>query len=165
MHKSWQTPWVGTLVTTGLSILVIASTFIGSVNDIFGKLILEIGVLVAFYYGITGISCAWAFRKVLLTSVSLFFLAGLLPLIGGVFLFWIGYEVVFPAGTSFSDAVSAGLPVLVLLRSRDTVDDHCRAGQQERLLQGEDCLVHPAQRTTRCGHGRRREHGTRRREL
>ena len=113
VHKSWQTPWVGTLVTTGLSILVIASTFIGSVNDIFGKLILEIGVLVAFYYGITGISCAWAFRKVLLTSVSLFFLAGLLPLIGGVFLFWIGYEVVFPAGTSFSDAVSAGLPVLV----------------------------------------------------
>jgi amino acid transporter len=113
VHKSWQTPWVGTLVTTGLSILVIASTFIGSVNDVFGKLILEIGVLVAFYYGITGISCAWAFRKVLFTSVSLFFLAGLLPLFGGVFLFWIGYEVIFPAGTSFSDAVSAGLPVLI----------------------------------------------------
>jgi amino acid transporter len=113
VHKSWQTPWVGTLVTTGLSILVIASTFIGSVNDVFGKLILEIGVLVAFYYGITGISCAWAFRKVLFTSASLFFLAGLLPLIGGVFLFWIGYEVVFPAGQSFSDSISAALPVLI----------------------------------------------------
>jgi amino acid transporter len=113
VHKSWQTPWVGTLVTTGLSILVIASTFIGSVNDVFGKLILEIGVLVAFYYGITGISCAWAFRKVLFTSASLFFLAGLLPFIGGVFLFWIGYEVVFPSGTSFSDAISAALPVLI----------------------------------------------------
>jgi amino acid transporter len=113
VHKSWQTPWVGTLVTTVLSMLVIASTFIGSVNDVFGKLILEIGVLVAFYYGITGISCAWAFRKVLFTSVSLFFLAGLLPFVGGVFLFWIGYEVVFPSGTSFSDAISAALPVLV----------------------------------------------------
>ncbi len=113
VHKSWQTPWVGTLVTTGLSILVIASTFIGSVNDVFGKLILEIGVLVAFYYGITGISCAWAFRKVLFTSASLFFLAGLLPLFGGVFLFWIGYQVVFPSGQSFSDSINAALPVLI----------------------------------------------------
>jgi amino acid transporter len=113
VHKSWQTPWIGTLVTTALSILVIASTFIGSVNNVFGNLILEIGVLVAFYYGITGIACAWAFRKVLLSSASLFLLAGLLPFIGGIFLFWVGYEVVFPAGTSFSDAISTAAPVLI----------------------------------------------------
>ena len=55
---------------------------------------LQIGVLVAFYYGITGIACAWAFRKVLFTSPSLFLLAGLLPLAGGIFLFWIGYQVI-----------------------------------------------------------------------
>jgi amino acid transporter len=113
VHKSWQTPWIGTLVTTILSILVIASTFIGSVNNAFGNLILEIGVLVAFYYGITGISCAWAFRKVLLTSPSLFLLAGLLPIIGGIFLFWIGYEVVFPPGVAFGDAISTAAPVLI----------------------------------------------------
>jgi amino acid transporter len=113
VHKSWQTPWIGTLVTTVLSILVVASTFIGSVNNVFGNLILEIGVLVAFYYGITGIACAWAFRKVLTSSVSLFFLAGLLPFLGGIFLFWIGYEVVFPAGTSFSDDIGTAAPVLI----------------------------------------------------
>jgi amino acid transporter len=113
VHKSWKTPWIGTLVTAVLSIIVVASTFIGSVNNVFGNLILEIGVLVAFYYGITGIACAWAFRKVLFTSPSLFFLAGLLPLIGGVFLFWIGYQVIFPSGVSFSDAISTALPVLI----------------------------------------------------
>jgi amino acid transporter len=113
VHKSWRTPWIGTLVTTVFSIGVVALTFIGSVNDVFGKLILEIGVLVAFYYGITGISCAWAFRKVLFTSVSLFFLAGLLPLVGGIFLFWIGYQVVFPNGQITSDAISTALPVLI----------------------------------------------------
>lgn len=113
VHKSWKTPWIGTLVTTVLSIIVVASTFIGSVNDVFGNLILEIGVLVAFYYGITGIACAWAFRKVLFTSVSLFFLAGLLPLIGGIFLFWIGYQVVIPSGTSFSDDIGTAAPVLI----------------------------------------------------
>ena len=63
-------------------------------------------MLVAFYYGITGISCAWAFRKVLFTSVSLFLLAGLLPFIGGIFLFWVGYQVIAPD-------VSAAVPILI----------------------------------------------------
>jgi amino acid transporter len=113
VHKDWQTPWVGTLITTVLSTLVIASTFIGAVNDQFSNLILEIGVLVAFYYGITGISCAWAFRKVLFSSVQLFFLAGLFPLIGGIFLFWIGYNVVFPSGYDFSTDITTAAPVLI----------------------------------------------------
>jgi amino acid transporter len=106
IHKSWQTPWVGTLVTTGLSCVVIASTFIGPINNTFGQLVLQIGVLVAFYYGITGIACAWAFRKVLFSSVTLFLLAGLLPFVGGLFLFWIGYQVV--AGD-----VSDSIPILI----------------------------------------------------
>jgi amino acid transporter len=113
VHKSWQTPWVGTLVTAGLSILVIASTFIGTVKSQFGNLILEIGVLVAFYYGITGIACAWAFRKVLLSSVRLFFLAGLLPFLGGLFLFWIGIQVVFPNYVINSTTLTTAAPVLI----------------------------------------------------
>jgi amino acid transporter len=106
VHKSWQTPWIGTVVTTVLSIVVICFTFIGSVNSVFQNLILDIGVLVAFYYGVTGIACAWAFRKVLFTSVKLFFFAGILPLLGGIFLFWIGYEVI-------SSDVTAALPILI----------------------------------------------------
>jgi amino acid transporter len=113
VHKSWQTPWVGTLITTALSTLVIASTFIGSVNAQFGNLILEIGVLVCFYYGITGISCAWAFRKVLFTSPTLFLFAGLFPLIGGLFLFWIGVWVVFPHFEFTLANAETGLPVLI----------------------------------------------------
>ena len=55
-----------------------------SVGSVFANLILDIGVLVALYYGITGIACAWAFRKVLLTSVTRFIFAGILPLLGGI---------------------------------------------------------------------------------
>ena len=113
VHKSWQTPWVGTLITTALSTLVIASTFIGSVNAQFGNLILEIGVLVAFYYGITGVACAWAFRKVLLTSPKLFFLAGLFPFVGGLFLFWVGVQVVFPNYEVDSGTITTAAPVLI----------------------------------------------------
>jgi amino acid transporter len=117
VHKSWQTPWIGTLVTTVLSIVVIAFTFIGSVNTVFQHLILDIGVLVAFYYGITGIACAWAFRKVLLTSFKLFLLAGLLPFVGGLFLFWVGYQVIAPSVTlalPILIAVGAGIPLTLI---------------------------------------------------
>jgi len=108
VHRNWQTPWIGTLVSTGLSIVVIACTFIPAVNSNFQNLIADIGVLVAFYYGITGLACAWAFRKVLLSSVTHFLLAGILPLIGGIFLFWIGYQVII------SD-VGAAVPILIAL--------------------------------------------------
>ena len=30
----------------------------------FSNLISDIGVLIAFYYGVTGVTCAWAYRKV-----------------------------------------------------------------------------------------------------
>jgi hypothetical protein len=61
----------------------------------------------------SGISCAWAFRKVLLTSPKLFFLAGLLPFLGGVFLFWIGVQVVFPNYEVDSGTITTAAPVLI----------------------------------------------------
>ncbi|MGO9853916.1 MAG: hypothetical protein ACLPYY_02575 [Acidimicrobiales bacterium] len=39
-------------------------TVSSGVNNGYGNLINDIGVLVAFYYGATGLACAWAFRKV-----------------------------------------------------------------------------------------------------
>ena len=42
VHKNWQTPWVGTLITTALSVVVIISTFIGvRSGHTFGQLILR----------------------------------------------------------------------------------------------------------------------------
>ena len=71
-------------------------------------MISDIGILVAIYYGATGIACAWAFRRVLLQSVGNLFLIGILPLIGGIFLFWIGYQVI-------AAGVGAAVPVLITL--------------------------------------------------
>ena len=66
IHKTWKTPWVGTIISSGLAIIVIVLTVVvDNVGSIFANLILDIGLLVALYYGITGIACAWAFRKVL----------------------------------------------------------------------------------------------------
>ena len=130
IHKSWKTPWVGTIISSALAIIVIALTVIfDSVGSVFANLILDIGVLVALYYGITGIACAWAFRKVLLTSVSRFIFAGVLPLLGGLYLLGVAYVVIAPDslplgqspdwGTSMPIIITIvlGLPLVLIARA------------------------------------------------
>jgi amino acid transporter len=109
VHKSWQTPWVGTIMTFILcSLGILLTTLSSDVNNTFANMISDIGVLVAIYYGATGIACAWAFRRVLLRSPKNLILIGILPMIGGIFLFWIGYQVI-------ASGVSAAIPVLITL--------------------------------------------------
>jgi amino acid transporter len=118
VHKSWKTPWVGTIISSGLAIVVIAlSVMIDNVGTIFGNLILDIGVLVALYYGITGIACAWAFRKVLLTSVTRFIFAGVLPLVGGIYLLLVAYVLVAPTTLPYGQSADWGtsLPILITI--------------------------------------------------
>ena len=46
----------------------------------------SVGLMIAYYYGQTGIACALYYRKHLFKSVKNFFFVGLLPLFGGVVL-------------------------------------------------------------------------------
>ncbi len=50
-------------------------------------LIGAIGLQIAFYYGLTGIACAWFYRRTLTDSLRHFVMRGLIPLVGGLFLF------------------------------------------------------------------------------
>jgi len=111
VHHSWKTPWFGTVITAVFSTLVIVLTItVDSINNVFNNLILDIGVLVALYYGVTGLASFWAFRKVLSSSVRLLLFAGILPLVGGIFLFAIAGYVVYQ---SWIADVGATLPVLI----------------------------------------------------
>ena len=110
VHRKWQTPYIGTMIVAAISAVgIILTTFSSSINSTFQGVISNIGVLVAFYYGVTGIACAWAFRKVLFRSPRYLILAGILPTIGGLFLFFIGFKVVQGAG------IGPSLPVLISL--------------------------------------------------
>ncbi len=51
-------------------------------------------MLVAIYYGATGLACAWAFRKAAFERTSFFFTGILLPVLSGLFMFWVGYQVI-----------------------------------------------------------------------
>jgi amino acid transporter len=117
VHPQWRTPWVGTLITAAFSCVVILLTAaVDAANTLFGRLITDIGLLVSLYYGITGIACAWAFRKTLFSSPKRFLFAGILPLVGGLFLLYIAYVLVVPTSVPGGQAPdwATGLPVLVM---------------------------------------------------
>ncbi|CAG4934986.1 APC family permease [Acidithrix sp. C25] len=121
INKNWLTPAYGTIILAALAFVGIwLTTFSSSVNNVFGNLISQIGILVAFYYGVTGIASAWGHRKVLTQKVSLLIFAGILPFLGGVFLLWIGYQVVVQAGFSASlpvlISIGLGIPLVIIAR-------------------------------------------------
>jgi amino acid transporter len=63
------------------------------------------GLLIAFYYGLTGFSCVWYFRHQLTDDLHSFLLKGLFPLVGALSLlgaFWLSIKSFLPASSSYS---------------------------------------------------------------
>lgn len=117
----FHTPAQGTFVLfliAGVGVMI--TSLAPTVSSTFTNLIAQIGVLVAFYYGITGLACAWAYRKILFESATNFFLAGLLPFVGGIFLFWVVYQVIVQGGvgTSLPILITFGLGIPLVLAAR-----------------------------------------------
>src|SRR5439155_11362660 len=76
VHPRYGTPWIGTLIIAGISALgVLLTTASSSLNSTFGDALANIGVLVALYYGLSGLACAWAYRRALGRSVTVLLLA------------------------------------------------------------------------------------------
>jgi amino acid transporter len=113
VHEKFKTPALGTVILAFISLFgIMLTTFSHSANHVFGELVLNIGVLVAFYYGITGLACAWAFRKTLgkgfRANISMIFL----PFVGGGVLLFVGYWVIKSAGkTALPDIWVLGLGI------------------------------------------------------
>jgi len=118
IHPKYKTPAVGTLVLSFTSLFgIMLTTFSASSSNVFNNLVNNIGVLVAFYYGITGLACAWAFRKTLGHGLRVNVMMVFLPFIGGVALLYVCYQVMSSGGsTSIPDilVLVAGLPLLLL---------------------------------------------------
>ncbi|MFJ2738891.1 APC family permease [Streptomyces sp. NPDC087440] len=83
IHPRFGTPAFGTVffgvaAAATLTLLTIVST------DFLGDVVLCVGLLIAFYYGITGLACVWHFRHQLRDSARGFLLKGLFPLLGSL---------------------------------------------------------------------------------
>jgi hypothetical protein len=68
--------------------LYVSMNFI-SAGQVISDSVDALGVMIAFYYGLTGFSCVWYYRKQATESVRNFFVLFLMPLIGGLILYFI----------------------------------------------------------------------------
>jgi amino acid transporter len=93
VHPRFMTPTFSTLLMGGLSILwTIALLAFNPNQDVLGDTISALGFAVVFYYGFTGLACAVYFRRDLFKSVRNFLFAGLIPVVGGLMMAYIGIK-------------------------------------------------------------------------
>jgi amino acid transporter len=87
----WHTPAIGTIVMGAIAgVVAIASLKIGGLNAIVSAGVTSIGLLVAFYYSLVGISCTVYYRHALTRNVKGFIFAGVFPLLSAAALIALG---------------------------------------------------------------------------
>ena len=104
MHPRFRTPTTATLVMGAVSALFYVMLTAVSKN-VLADSAASVGLLIAFYYGLTGFACVWFFRRSLLGSVRDLVTKGILPLIGGTALlgaFVLSIKSYWPAASSYS---------------------------------------------------------------
>ncbi|QGZ51859.1 amino acid permease [Streptomyces sp. QHH-9511] len=82
-HPRFRTPAFGT-VFFGIATAVVLVLLTLVSADFLGDAVLSIALLIAFYYGITGLACAWHFRRELRNSSRDLLIKGVLPAAGGL---------------------------------------------------------------------------------
>ncbi|MFN8080424.1 MAG: APC family permease [Kineosporiaceae bacterium] len=83
VHAKYLTP---TWATIGMGIIsaVFYLLFTLVSPNLLSALIGSIGLMIAFYYGLTGFACVWFYRKTLTKNTRDLFMQGIIPLAGGV---------------------------------------------------------------------------------
>jgi amino acid transporter len=117
VHPRFLTPHISTIVMGALSILWYVGLTIASEDILFDSLA-ALGLMIAFYIGITGFACTIYYRRELLRSVKNFFFIGVGPTIGGVILFYLlvknGIELSDPANSESGNSwLGIGPPLVI----------------------------------------------------
>jgi amino acid transporter len=110
MHPRYLTPTVATLVMGTVSAVFFVLLTLTSKN-VLADSASSVGLLIAFYYGLTGFACAWFFRRELLKSPRDLLLKGILPTLGGLALlaaFVLSIKSYWPASGSYSSFAGVG---------------------------------------------------------
>jgi len=85
IHPRHLTPTDATVWMGLVSIaFYVGMTFLS--ENILADSIAAVGLMIAFYYGLTGFACAWYYRKSLSESTRTLVMRGILPLLGGIML-------------------------------------------------------------------------------
>ncbi|MFJ6728714.1 APC family permease [Streptomyces sp. NPDC091281] len=117
VHPRFRIPHVGT-ITVGVvgAVVYVAMNFLGH-GLVIGDAVSACGVMIAFYYGLTGLTSAWAYRAQWRAGATDLWLRVIFPMVGGVVLLaagaWSLVHAWNPAesGTSWSLPFSSGTRV------------------------------------------------------
>jgi amino acid transporter len=85
IHPRYLTPTDSTIWMGGVSIVFYVGLTLVSAN-ILADTIAAVGLMIAFYYGLTGFACVWFYRKTMWDKPRDIVMQGALPLAGGVIL-------------------------------------------------------------------------------
>jgi amino acid transporter len=88
VHPRYLTPDVATWVMGALSIVWYVGLTIVSRNILLDS-ISALGLMIAFYYGLTGFACTWYYRRTLFTGLRRFLAVGFGPFAGGAVLLFV----------------------------------------------------------------------------
>ncbi|MEW2503335.1 APC family permease [Amycolatopsis sp. NPDC047767] len=110
VHPRFRIPHVGTIAVGVVGAIVyIALNFLGH-GLVIGDAVSACGVMIAFYYGLTGLTSAWAHRAEWRTSAADLWLRTVFPAIGGVVLLAAGTWSLVHAWDPSSSGTSWPLP-------------------------------------------------------
>jgi len=85
IHPKYLTPTDSTIWMGAVSILFYVGLTLIS-DDILADTIAAVGLMIAFYYGLTGFACVWFYRKTMWEKPRDIVMQGLLPILGGILL-------------------------------------------------------------------------------
>ncbi len=112
------TPDFSTFLFGGISIVWYVLLVVISHNtstDAYSASIAAVGLAIAVYYGLSGVSCIVFFRRHLLKSVRHFVMIGVLPAIGGVVLLYVfGKTVWDAAGADYAPGTVFGVGTVLV---------------------------------------------------
>lgn len=85
IHPRYLTPTDSTVWMGGVSIVFyVGLTLVGT--NVLGDSISAVGLMIAFYYGMTGFACVWFYRRQIAKGGRDFWMKGVLPFLGGLLL-------------------------------------------------------------------------------
>jgi amino acid transporter len=117
VHPRYLTPHISTIAMGAASIIWYVGLTIVSEDILFDSLA-ALGLMIAFYLGITGFACTIFYRRELLRSVKNFFFIGIGPTVGGAILFYLliknGIELADPANSESGNSWFGLGPPLVI---------------------------------------------------
>jgi amino acid transporter len=86
IHPRFHIPTVSTIAMGGISFVLYLAMNFASHGNVIADSVTACGVCIGLYYGLTGLACAWYYRRSLFASAHNFFVQGLMPFLGGAFL-------------------------------------------------------------------------------